>query len=66
MVDCLSLTLCNVGRANGQHQSHTKRCLEFENNAIGHTTFAGMPTMLAGLTIHVQLTLLVCLLYHIN
>ena len=51
-VNCLSPTPCNVWPANGQHQSHTKRCLEFKNNAIGHTTFS-VATMLAGLTIHV-------------
>ena len=25
--------------ANGQLKSHTKKSLEFENNAVGHTTF---------------------------
>ena len=24
-----------------QTKCHTKRCLEFKNNAIGHTTFTG-------------------------
>ena len=41
MVDCLSPTPCNVRLADGQHESHMKKCLEFENNAIGCTTFAG-------------------------
>ena len=26
--------------ADGQHKSHTKKCLEFENNAVGHMTFS--------------------------
>ena len=38
MVDYFSLTPCDVRLANGRHQSHMKKCLEFENNAIGHTT----------------------------
>ena len=30
--------------ANGQHKCHTKRCLEFEKNAAGCTTFVGQLT----------------------
>ena len=26
--------------ADSQHTSHTKKCLEFENNATSHTTFS--------------------------
>ena len=26
--------------ANGQHKSHTKKHLEFENNAVCHTAFS--------------------------
>ena len=28
---------------------HTKRCLELQNNMVGHTTFVGAPDMSAGL-----------------
>ena len=62
MVNYLKPDSMQCWLANGQHQSHTKKCLEFENNTISHTTFAGRLTMLTGLTIHVQLALLVCLL----
>ena len=31
--------------ANSQHKCHTKRCLEFEKNAVGYMTFAGQLTM---------------------
>ena len=34
--------------ADGQHKSHTKKCLEFENNAVGHTTFSGWLTCWPG------------------
>ena len=50
--------------ADGQHQSRTKMCSEFENNAISHTTFVGSQPMSAGLTIHVQFTLLMSFLYY--
>ena len=30
--------------ADSQHKCHTKRCLEFKKNAVGHTTFAEWPT----------------------
>ena len=31
--------------ANGQHKCHMKRGLEFEKNAVSHTTFVGWLTM---------------------
>ena len=31
--------------ANGQHESCTKRHLEFEKNVVSHMTFARQPTM---------------------
>ena len=52
-IKCLSpgTTCCQL--ADGQHKSHTKIDSEFENNAIGHMTFAGRPTMSARPIIHV-------------
>ena len=41
MVNYISLTPCDVGRLMAQHQSHMKKCLEFENNTISCMTFAG-------------------------
>ena len=53
-IKSLSLTPCDVDWPTGsQHKSHTKIDSEFEKNAIGHMTFAGRPTMLAGLIVHV-------------
>ena len=51
--ECLSLTPGDVGWPMANMKGIQKKCLEFENNAIGHTTFTGLPTLLAGLTIHV-------------
>ena len=34
--------------AYGQHKSHMKKCLEFENNAVSHMTFSGQPTCRPG------------------
>ena len=34
--------------ADGWHKSHTKKCLEFENNAVGCTTFSGWQTCQPG------------------
>ena len=34
--------------ANGQHKSRTKKCLEFENNAVSHTTFSAQLTCWPG------------------
>ena len=34
--------------ADGQHKSHTKNCLEFENNAVSHTTFSAWPACWLG------------------
>ena len=36
--------------ANGQHKSHMKKCLEFENNVVGCTTFVGWPTCRPGIS----------------
>ena len=43
--------------ANGQHKSHTKRCLEFEKNVVSHTTFVGRPTMSYGDIVHTSFML---------
>ena len=34
--------------ADGQHKCHMKRGLEFEKNAVSHTTFVGQLTMSVG------------------
>ena len=34
--------------ANGQLKSHTKKCLEFENNVGGHMTFLIQPACQPG------------------
>ena len=49
------LYLCQpTGRpANGQLKSHTKNIFFHEKNAVGRATFAGQPTMMAGLITHV-------------
>ena len=41
MADYLSPTPCKVSQPMADTKVHMKKCLEFENNAIGHATFAG-------------------------
>ena len=50
-----SLCLCQPARrpADGQLRGRTKNVFFFEKNAVGHMTFAGRPTMTAGLITHV-------------
>ena len=55
---CLILTslyLCQPTRrpADGRLKSRTKNVFFFEKNAVSHATFAGQPTMTAGLITHV-------------
>ena len=33
----------------GQHKCHMKKCLEFENNVVGHMTFVGWLTCWLGI-----------------
>ena len=33
-------TSWHVGLLGSQHKCHTKRCLEFKNNAVSHMTFS--------------------------
>ena len=40
--------LWQVSRLNGRHKSCMKKCLEFENNAVGHMTFSGQLTCQPG------------------
>ena len=51
----ISLYLCQPARrpADGRLKSHTKNVFFFEKNAVGRATFAGWPTMMAGLITHV-------------
>ena len=53
MANCLSPTPCDVSCPMADMRVIQKKCLEFENNAIGCMTFAGWLTWSAGLTIHV-------------
>ena len=46
-IDCLSLPPHDVGQLMANTKV-IKKCLEFENNAIGHMTFVGQPTLSAG------------------
>ena len=49
---CLSHPPYGVSQPMADKKSY-KKCLEFENNMVSCTTFAGWPTLLAGQTIHV-------------
>ena len=53
---CFNITiLMPAQKSAGQWptQSHTKNVLFFKKNAVGHATFVGQPTRLAGLITHV-------------
>ena len=52
-IDCLSLPPHKVGQPMADTKVIQKKCLEFEKNAISHTTFAGQLTLLARQIIHV-------------
>ena len=47
----ISLYLCQPASrpADGRLKSHTKNVFFFEKNAVDRVTFAGRPTMMAGL-----------------
>ena len=51
----ISLYLCQPASwpADGRLKGRTKNVFFFEKNAVSHATFAGWPTMMAGLITHV-------------
>ena len=59
----LCIVVCFVGQLMADKECHTKRCLELQNNAVGHTTFVDTSDMLAGLTT-VFIHMLICLVFY--
>ena len=49
-IKLFTLARCHMVSAGQQPtKSHKKKCLEFENNAVGHMTFAGWLTCQPGI-----------------